>query len=81
VDPAQDIEECRLAAPRRAEQDDELASVERRVHAAECVNINFCHTVDLGEIARLENDLRCHQVKTPPPMNSRRIDVGGTWSG
>jgi phosphoglycerate dehydrogenase-like enzyme len=49
VEPAEDVEQRRLAAARWAEEHDELARADLEVHAAQRVHLGFAHAVDLGE--------------------------------
>jgi hypothetical protein len=55
VEAAQNVEERRLAAAGRPEQDDELAFADLEVDVAQRVHLDFAHPVDLAEAARDED--------------------------
>src|SRR3989304_2961715 len=63
VQPAEDVEQRRLAASRGAEQHDELAGPDLEVHAAQRVHLGLAHAVDLGQGARRED-------RSPAPAHS-----------
>ena len=58
VEPAEDVEQRRLAAARRPEQHDELAAVEIQVDRAQRVHLDLAHAVDLLDPTGLEDGLR-----------------------
>src|SRR5690606_22078580 len=49
IEPAEDVQEGRLAAPRRAEKDHELPWGEAHVHRPQRVHTHASHLVDLGD--------------------------------
>jgi hypothetical protein len=49
IQPAQDVEQRRLAAAGRAEQDDQLAAMELEVHAAKRAHQDVAHAIRLDE--------------------------------
>ncbi len=55
VEPAEDIEQCRLAAAGRSKEHQELAPSEVKVDATQCVYVDLSHAVDLRHVPRLEN--------------------------
>ena len=50
VEPADDVEQRRLAGARRPEQDDELPLVQRQAHLSQRVHLDLAHAIDLGEV-------------------------------
>ena len=57
VEPAQDVQQRRLARSGRPEQDDELAGDEIEVDPAERLHGDFAHAIDLRNRAGFENDV------------------------
>ena len=55
VEPTEDVEQRRLATPRRPEQHDELAGVEIEVDAAQRMHVDLAHGIDLGDLAGRED--------------------------
>ncbi len=55
VEPAEDLEEGRLARARRAHQGDELAGLDRERDAAQCLDALRTEWVGLGQLACLED--------------------------
>ncbi len=62
VEPAEDVEQRRFAAARRAEQHDELALVEVEVDPAERDDVDLAHPVDLRQASRAED--RFHRISS-----------------
>jgi hypothetical protein len=50
IEAAKDVEERRLAAAGRAEQDDELVWSQREIDAAQRVHLDVAAAVDLGQV-------------------------------
>ena len=46
VEPAEDIEQRRLAGARRSEQHDEFALIDVEVDVAQCMHLDFAHHID-----------------------------------
>ncbi len=90
VEPADDVEQRRLAASGRAEQDDELGVVQVEIDRAEGADLDLAHVVDLREAPRLEDRLPGHRSSpTPgpcvwrpgaahPPEGNQAVEPGGS---
>ena len=68
VQAAEDVEQCRLAAARRAEQDDELALTDIEVHGSQRDDVDFPNSVDLRQATRHE-----HRARFPGGTLRRRL--------
>ena len=55
VEPAEQVEERRLAAPRRDQQHHELARVELQRHLAQRDHLHVSHVLDLGDVAHAQD--------------------------
>jgi hypothetical protein len=68
IEAPKDVEQRRLAAPRRPEQHGHLRGVEIEVDPAQCLYLHVAHAVGLGEAARNEHGLRavvgCRDART-----------------
>ena len=54
VEPAEDVQQRRLSAAGRTENDDELGLVQVEIDAAQRVNVDVAHVVDLRQAAGLK---------------------------
>jgi hypothetical protein len=55
IEPSQNVEQRRLPAPGRPQQDGKLADEKIEINTSEGVDFDFTHAVDLGESACLKN--------------------------
>ena len=55
VEAAEDVQQSRLSAARRTQDDDELAPVEIEVDRPEGENVDFAHSVGLRQAARAKD--------------------------
>jgi len=60
IQPAEDIEQCRLATSGGAQQDDELAGMQFEIDIAERVNLGLAHAVDLRHITQAKDRFWLH---------------------
>ena len=75
IEPAQDVEQRRLAAARGPEQDDELAGADVEVDAAQRVHLGLAHAVRLGKGARGEDHRGI--VIAPPAARLTQVKLAG----
>ena len=71
VKPAEELEESRLARPRRAHQGDELALVDLQGDAAQGIDRRGAEAVALGEIVRLEDRGHPRECSGTPLLQDR----------
>src|SRR6266540_6605783 len=76
VDPAQDIQEGRLAAPRRPSNRNEFAVIDVHVEAAQCDYFGFPRSIDFDQILR--QDL--WHVYPPRNLRTRPMSIRATRS-
>jgi len=62
VQPAQDVQQRRLAAARWAEHHHELAAAQLQVDAAQRLHLDIAHGVDLGQPLGAEDDLALRRI-------------------
>src|SRR5689334_19590421 len=55
IEPAEDVEQSRLPGSGSAKQNDELTGVQLEIYSTECGDFDLAHSIDLGEIMRLEH--------------------------
>src|SRR5690606_25427989 len=58
VETTEDVEQCRLAAARGAEQDNEFTGVQIEIHAAQRMDLDLAHGIDTGEATGSEHGRR-----------------------
>ena len=86
VEPAEDVEQRRLARAGRPEQHDEFAFVDVEIDVPERVDLDFAHGIGLGQIAGLKDGatgfsllpglVRRHDVLLLPMRFSERVFKG-----
>ena len=82
VEAAEDVQQRRLAAAGRPEQDEELRFEQLEADAAQRVHVDLTHVVDLGDVARGE-DGRLHVCRGHRGYSnciSDRVEWGPTRS-
>ena len=80
VQAAEDVEQRRFAAAGRPEQDDELALVQVEVDAAQGVDLDLAHAVDLGDPAGLEDGRAEAFGRSSEPHRRRPLPLGHNQS-